>query len=141
MSTAPRATRDDILGMTQLPWEEITLPNGKTIIVQGMTGLERDAFENTIIGRRGGKRNLDNLRARLAVRCVKDAPDGSLLFGQHDADRLGRIRADVLQKIFDAAQRLNGMSYEDLAEMGKGSGEDPTAASGSADSVSSSPRA
>lgn len=123
MESQTRATRDEILSLTELPWEEIALPTGKTIIVQGMTGIERDAFENTIIQKRNGKRNLDNLRARLAVRCCKDAPNGTLIFGLRDAERLGQIRADVLQKIFDAAQRLNGMSDEDLTEMGKDSGE------------------
>ena len=125
------ATRDDLFSLTALPFERLTLPTGKVVTVQGMSGTDRDAFEASMMKDRRGRRNLDNVRARLAVRCLYDAPGGARLFQASDVERLGKIRVDVLQKIFEVAQQLSGMSDEDIDQMGKGSEDEAGAGSSS----------
>lgn len=117
-------TRDQLLGLTELPYELVEVRPGKGLYVQGLSGTERDAFEASLMKGRGSARRMDtrNVRARLAVRCIVDKPGGERVFSDADIDRLGRVRADVLQKVFDAAQRLSGVSDEDIDELGKSSG-------------------
>ena len=120
-------TKDAILAAASasaLPREQIDLPElGGFVFVRGMTGRERDDWERSLLflNRRGKveQRN-ENIRARLAVRCVVDAA-GVRIFGDEDAAALGNLRADVLSRIFDAAQRLSNVTEEDLQELKKSS--------------------
>jgi hypothetical protein len=117
-------SKDDLLDLTELPWERVEVRPGKSIYVQGMSGTDRDAFEASLIRGRGTARRTDtrNVRARLAVRCLVDKPGGTRLYADSDIERLGKVRADVLQKIFEAAQRLSGVTDEDVEDLGKSSG-------------------
>lgn len=110
-----------------LPWESVDIPQlGGVACVQGMSGTERDEFEASLVEGRGKRRdvNTENIRAKLAVRCLFDRPSnqgGKRLFLDHEADLLGAIRADILSRIFEAAQRLSGVTDEDIDELGKSS--------------------
>ena len=97
-----------------------------------MTGKERDAWEGTLVRGRGTARRTDtrNARATLAVRCLVDA-QGARLFTNADAERLGNIRVDYLQKIFEAAQRLSGVTDDDIADLADPSVLEASAASSS----------
>jgi len=121
VSESKQLTPEQFLAATSLPCEQVEVPQlGGYLYVQGLSGTERDAFEATLTRRRGGKRNLENVRARLLVRCLVDRPGGARLFGDSlvEVQRVGRIRVDVLQRLFDVAQRLSGLSDEDLDELG-----------------------
>lgn len=107
----------------KLPREVVEVPElGGSVIVQGMTGIERDAWERSLVTGRGARRdvNTDNIRARLAVRCLIDQ-NGARLFTDEDAKHLGNLRADVLTRIFAAAQRVCGVSDGDVDELKKSS--------------------
>ena len=112
-------TRDVLLGATTPPVEEVNIPElGGMVRVRGMTGGERDAFEASCLTGRGRKRdfNMKNVRAKMvAFCCIDDA--GNRLFSDGDLEGLGAIRADVLDKLFSAAQRLSGMRDEDVEEL------------------------
>lgn len=125
-------TRDELLALTDVPKEALELPQVGIVYVRGMSGKERDQWENALMVGRGTNRRVDirNARARLAVRCLVDA-HGVRLFDDKDAERLGNIRADHLQRIFNVAQRLSGVSDEDLDELGKSSGNGDGAVSSS----------
>lgn len=119
-------TREDILAAAAkpVPREAIDIPElGGRVWIRGMTGAERDQYEhdNIFINRRGKvQQNADNLRARLAVRCLVDE-DGNRLLTDADAPALGMMRSDVLAVIFEKAQRLSGVTDGDLDELKKGS--------------------
>lgn len=108
----------------QLPREQVNVPElGGFVIVQGMSGAQRDAWERSLVVMRRGQRrdiNVENIRARLAVRCLIDE-DGRRLFDDTDAGALGNLRADVLQRIFETAQKLSGVSDGDIDELKKSS--------------------
>jgi hypothetical protein len=124
-------------GASNLPRETVQTPElaeyGLTeITLQGMTGKQRDAWEGSLIVQKGnGKRrvNTANVRARLVVASAIE-PDGSRAFTDEDAGWVGNLRVDVLTRLYEAAQRLSGVSDEDVDELGKSS----AAADGSASS-------
>ena len=71
-----RLSRDDILKAADNEPEEIDVPEwGGSVLVRGMTGRERDAFELSMLQPgRGGRRVVDpaNVRAKLVARCCVD---------------------------------------------------------------------
>src|SRR5512138_38464 len=104
------SVRDVILKATSVPTEAVPLPElGITVSVRGMTGKERDAFEAACFEGRGKKRqfNMQNVRARLVAACCVDE-SGQRVFADADAEALGNIRADVIDRLFGPAQRLSG---------------------------------
>lgn len=90
------------------------------VYVRTMKAAERDAFETSMFEGRGSSRrqNLDNLRARLVAKTAVDK-DGNPLWKAEQVKRLGEKNAAAIDRIFDAAQRLNGMSSSDVEEMVK----------------------
>ena len=117
-----------------LPRERVEVPElGGYVMVQGMSGTDRDAWEKSLVVGRGKRRdvNTENVRAKLAVRCLVD-DDGARLFEDGDVAILGKLRVDVLNRIFETAQRLSGVSDEDIDELKKSSA--PEAGSGSSSS-------
>jgi len=69
----------------------------------------------------GNKVNLRNMTARLCAICIVDEK-GKRVFSDFDAESLGRKSAKALDRIFDVAQRLNGLGADDIKEMAKNSG-------------------
>lgn len=124
-------TKDAILKAGALPQERVDLPEmGGHVIVRGLTGRERDAYEAGLVTRdRKGRseQNLDNVRARLVVlTCFDD--EGARIFGPADVAAVGDLPAKVLDRLFDVARRLSGMTEEDVKELGKPSPADRPAA-------------
>lgn len=115
--------RDDILKASDIKVEPV-LAWGGTVYVKGMTGKERDQFEASIIQMRGNKQNfnLENVRAKLCVLTICDE-SGNRLFTDADLPLLAEKSAQELQKIFIVAQRLSGITEEDLSDYTKELGE------------------
>lgn len=110
--------RDAILGATDLPSVDVEVPEwGGTVRVRMLTGGERDAFEAGTITRHGKKveQNLVNIRARLVALCAVDEK-GERLFGEGDVEALARKSAAALNRVFEAARLLNGLTEEAAAE-------------------------
>lgn len=130
-------TPQEILAAKAAGWEAVFLPSlKKHVIVVGMSGKARDSFEASLVTGRGKKRDVstDNIRAKLAARCIYTAPPekgGVRAFTDAQADELGEVRADILSPIFSVAQKLSGVSDEDIDELGKDSTETPSATSAS----------
>lgn len=117
-------TKDQILGVVDLEHEDVEVPEwGGTVRVQMLTGAERDAFEQEIVTRQGKKvqMNLANVRARLVALCAVDG-EGQRLFGDADVKALGRKSALALNRVFEVAQRINGLTEQDLEELAGNSG-------------------
>lgn len=137
--TAAADIRHAILGATTVPIEAVPLPElGMSVKVRGMTGIERDAFEGSLVVQRGRKRDIStaNLRAKLVAYCAVD-DDGTRLFTDADAEQLGKVRGDLLNRLFTVAQRLSGLTDEDVDELGKDLSREASAGSSSASPGSS----
>lgn len=129
--------REALLNATT-PTEVVQLPEiGASVTVRGMTGRERDAFEASCVKGTGKKRTTDlaNIRAKLVAFCCLDE-HGNRAFSEDEAEALGNVRGDVINRLFTVAQRLSGLSQEDVDELGQG--YETTTASSTASSVSPS---
>jgi hypothetical protein len=121
-------TRDQILAADDITTEDVEVPEwGGTVRVRGMSGTERDAFEAASLKGKGKNRdvNLANLRARLVAASIVDE-QGQKLFDARDVAALGRKSAAALGRVFDVAQRLAGLSDEDVDELTEDFPDDPS---------------
>lgn len=112
-------TREQILQVEDLEREEVEVPEwGGSVIVRAMTAEERDAFEQSMIERKGKKVdvNLKNARARLVALTVVDE-EGNRLFTDADIAALGRKSSAPITRISDVARRLSGLDEEEIEEM------------------------
>ncbi len=128
-----RLTRDEILNAPDLQTEELEVPEwGGAVLVRGMTGRQRDAFEASVVESNGKSThvNLNNFRAKLVAACLVDEA-GQCLFGAADIVKLGDKSAVALQRIYEVAQRLSGLSSADVDELVKKSENGQSVASGS----------
>lgn len=128
-------TRDQILEASDLKTEEVEVPEwGGTVRVRTLTGADRDAFEASLVttspdGTR--KPNLSNMRTKLvALTVVDDA--GSRIFDVSDVDRLASKSAAAINRVYEAAERINGIGAKQEAEAVKNSEAAPSGASTSA---------
>jgi hypothetical protein len=118
--------RDHILAVDDVQIEEIEVPEWSTWVrVRGMTGKERDAFEASVVKQRGKNTefNMKDARAKLVVLCTVDE-NGDRIFTQADIPALTEKSSKALDRIFTVAQRLSGISKEDLNEMTKNSDDE-----------------
>lgn len=116
-------TREQILTADDQVVEDVPVPEwGGVVRVRGLTGTQRDRFEGEAVEQRGRKTklNFENLRARLVSLTVVDG-DGKRMFSDADVAALGQKSASALDRVFAVAQRLSGMSDQDVEELTKNS--------------------
>lgn len=117
-----RLNREEILNAPDLLTEEVSVPEwGGEVLVRGMTGTERDAFETEIVLLKDGKKAelvRENIRAKLVARCIV-GDDGERIFNDADIYALGKKSAAALDRVFGIAQRLSGITQEDADELAK----------------------
>ena len=126
-------TRDTFLAArTALPRQTVDIPElGGAVIVQGLTGKQRDQYENSCIVQKNGKRsfNVIDARAKLVALSVVDEHGKRLFTDQQDISALSAMSSVVLDRLFGVAQKLSGISDEDVDDLGKLFGDDPPASS------------
>ena len=112
-------TREEIFQKKDIQTETVNIPQwGGDVLVRGLTGKERDDFEQSIIVTKGKKEQVDrsNARAKLcALSCVDE--EGNLLFKSNDIEALGKKSAGALDKIYEVASRLSGLSDTDMDDL------------------------
>lgn len=119
-------TREAILKARNIEIREVDVPEwGGTVFVRGMTGIERDIYEESMIRQRGRNTelNLKNARAKLVALCTVDK-EGNRLFGDEDVKELGKLSAKALDRVYAVAQELSGISDKDIEEITKNSEEE-----------------
>jgi len=118
-------SKDEILKADDRPAEIIEVPEwGGQVRVRGLDGRGRDEYfaAMTVVRdpRRPPAMDTENATAKLCARCIVDE-NNEPLFTQHDVHALGEKSGAALNRVFEAAQRLSGMTDEDMAELGKDS--------------------
>jgi len=131
-------SRDGILGAVDIQTEKVHVPEwGDEVIIRGLTGEELDAFQGSIrqfrptFDGKGMEPVLiqDNMRAKLLVKCLVDEA-GERLFTDQDASALGAKNGSVIDRLYDVASRLSGLSEDEKAEL-EGNSEPATESAGS----------
>jgi hypothetical protein len=135
-------TRDQLLEAARtarIERDRLYVPElGGDIWVRGMSGLERDKFEEGLRirrGRRAGQTDMRNFRAQLAVRVIVD-DQGNRLLNDLDADIFGKLPAGVLDRIIARCTELSGKAAEEIEDMGNDSASQAISAASSTTSPS-----
>lgn len=124
---APEATeekkflgRADVLNSNDAQAEDVYVPEwGGWLKIKGLNGTERDEYEAEIVtmNRKGGMEyRPENARAKLVSITAIDEK-GQLLFTERDVFDLGKKSASALQRAFKLAQKLAGLSDEEMEEL------------------------
>ena len=122
----PLLTREEILERDDVVYEDVPTPEwgaGAEVRIRGLSAYDRDRFEASVIQGTGAQRRVDtcNLRARLVSWCAVDG-EGERLFTRSDVKALGEKSGRVVDRLFKAAQRLSGLTDDDVDELAKNSG-------------------
>jgi hypothetical protein len=98
-----------------------------SVCVKTITAKDQDVWSAEVAKQK--KESRANFQASFLVMCICDE-SGTLLFSRSDADALGNKSAGALNRIFNVASRINGLSESDVKELEKNSvtvqGEDST---------------
>lgn len=112
-------TRDQIITVDDRTYEDVECPEwGGTVRIRSLSAGEFDRYQKSIINQKGNNRtvNLENVRTKLCVLCMVD-DKGNQLFSEGDIGALSRKSSKPVDRIFEAAQRLTGMTDEDVEEL------------------------
>jgi hypothetical protein len=82
---------------------------GGTVYVRGLTGKQRDLWEQWIVAGEGKNRVLKNVRGKLLARTICDA-QGKRLMEDTDADWIGDLSGAIVAPLYDLAAQLSGIS-------------------------------
>lgn len=124
---------DDILALDDRPFEDVHVPEWGTYVrIQGMTGAARDAWETSVYEHKEKTGSVipPNMRAGLVARCAVNAETGEPLFTSKQITALGNKSGKALDRLFEVAQRINGITEEDIEELEKNSESDQSDDSG-----------
>lgn len=114
--------RDQILSANDRKTEIVSVPEwGGDVIVSVMSGEQRDAYESMIMAvdaKGKAVQKLDNLRAKLVACSVVDE-SGGLIFTAEDVALLGKKSASALQRVYDAAVRINRVTEDGVEDAAK----------------------
>lgn len=113
-------SRDDILNAVDLTTREVPVPQwGGSVLVRGLSGEERDAYEMSTMVERpklGGKpgelemvADLANGTAKLVARCIV-GDDGERVFTDADVIALGKKSAQAMTAVWQVAAELSGIT-------------------------------
>jgi len=115
-------TREQILACEDIVYEEVEVPEwGGTVLVKSLTGAERDWLEMSVLQEKKPKdttANMMNFRAKLASLSICDEKHVRL-FTEKDVEALTGKSAIALQRVFNVAQRLSGLTAEDAEQLTK----------------------
>lgn len=118
-------SRDAFLSGKGVPIEEIQLPElGGSVFVKGMTAKDRSAFEKQFQTPSGktNKVKLAEVRERIVVATVCDESKAPL-FTEADIPAIGEMPAVVIERLVTVAQRLCGMTNQDVESLAGNSAE------------------
>lgn len=117
-------SREGLLAKEKLKVERVNLNETDYVFVRQMTGRERDIFERSLYTMDRENKvttRLEDFRAKLAV-CTLCNDQGKLLLQPNDYTILSQnMSASRLEKIVNAAQKLNAITEEDKEALVKNS--------------------
>jgi len=127
--TVTYVTREALLKPMEREQETVSLPElgeGVCVIVTGMTAKERSQFDQQFVSRKGEamKSRIAEGRERIVVACCRDE-GGKRIFTADDVAQLGKQSSAIIERIVIVAQRLSGMTKDELEDAVKNSEETP----------------
>lgn len=137
MALSAEELRARVDGAQDLPREPVAVPEwGITeddgLFMRGLTGSELDAYQASMRKFRGNTQviTLNDMRARLVGSCLVDS-NGQRLYSDKDVKALGEKSGKVLDRLFDHAARISGLTEEAVEELVENFGNGPSDGDGS----------
>jgi len=95
---------------------------GNFVWVRGMTGTERDQWEQSVLyhQKKSKTESYDQFRASLVARTVCDE-SGNRLFTDDEIAKVGALPCAIVDKLYSVGARLSAVSQKDEEELGKNS--------------------
>lgn len=112
-------TRDSILAAADLKTEDVDVPEwGGVVKVRVFSGASRDrldAFLTSVVDAGGKLKDPTGLRSLVVILAACDEK-GNALFSGKDAGALEQKNAVALNRVFEAAARINGLGAAFVSE-------------------------
>lgn len=123
-------TKDQILAGDRKKTVDVAVKEwGGSVRLQELSASDRDMWESESYSLNdsgtAAKFNPKHARARLVVRCIVDEK-GRRLFTDDEVAAIGSLSAASVQRLFNAARKLNAVSEEDMKELEGKSDADPS---------------
>ena len=132
------ATREEILAFQDVTIEKVHVAvwnidmHVRSLSAAGKARWEQDAFvDDAKAGVKVSRERMATARERL-VELAACNEDGSRIFQDGDAKRIGQKNGEAISVLYDAAAKLSGITKKDLDEIEKNSAGNLTDASTSA---------
>lgn len=122
-------TKDQILNANDVEERIVDVTEwGGKVLVRGLTGVQRDAFEKSCIEGKGKNRevNVINARAKLVAMAIVDPKTKEPMFTQKDVEALGKKSAKAINRVYEVATELSGIGEEEIEELTKNSESVPS---------------
>lgn len=106
--------KNSILNADDLKRETVPCPEwGGDVIIQELGAIDRDRLWPALLNDEG-KNDPVNLAGKVLVRCIVDET-GARIFGDDDAESLGKKSPVVINRLFKVAERLTVLDTTDAA--------------------------
>lgn len=125
LKNAKVLTKEDILAADDVMYEEVYVEEWKgKVRIKILSGVQRDAFENKCVSQTKGKKiDLTNLRVTLITMAIVNA-DNTLMFTRQEAIRLNGKNGKVIEALYNATRKLNGIGDDNKKDLAKNSEAD-----------------
>lgn len=103
-----------------MPREPLVVPElgDEPVFVSKLNASGRDKFEQMVTGGKTGSVDLSNIRARFLTLVCTDEK-GQRLFEDADAEWIGELDTDIVQKIAEKGFAMNGINVDAVEEAAK----------------------
>ena len=124
-------TKDQILNANDLQKKKVNVPEwGGDLYVYEFDGSDRDKLEAFIASKKvDSQYSTEKYRSKVLSLSLKD-DSGNFLFSDGDLEDLNKKSSQVINRLFDIAQELNGLGEESVEAASGKSGTGQNAGSG-----------
>jgi hypothetical protein len=111
MAGVAMLTKEQILAAQSWKVETLHIPGLGVVGIRALTGAELGKYQARRISIVGNEQhyNLEGAAVELVTMCLCDL-DGNRLFTDRETNEVGKLPADIIRRIADAATDLNGLS-------------------------------
>src|SRR5690242_9774883 len=113
MSDNKILSADDILAADDVEIREVPVPEwGGAVLLRGLSGTDRDAYEASLTMQRGNETVPDprNMRAKLVGRAIVKDDRKTRAFNDQQINALGHKNGAVLDRLFEQVAEMSGLA-------------------------------
>lgn len=110
-------------------WADPNDPDTPAVMLRVLTGLERGDYEQSLVAQRGDNRtvNIRNAKVKLVALCLVDPDTLERLYSDTEINILGQRSAAAIERLLDAAFKLNNMGPKEVEKLAQGLEKNPNA--------------